>query len=670
LVRISLLGGLDVTSADGTPVRFATRKSSLLLAALVLAGRRGHRREQLAEAFWPGRSDAQARNSLRQALVDIRRAFPNDSAGAIRIEGDQETVALTAGLDEADIWMFDRKLDEGRPADLAVAADLYRGDLLAGVVPDGLEEWFGPYQSTYQRKALQLVERLSLALPTSGSAEEAACDNLAERLVASDPTAEPAHRALIRIHAHRGHENAALRQFELCRAALKKHIGLEPEAQTNSLAASLRQPKRATPSGAAVAPQIVSLTQAPPPASHYDDRPSLAVLPFQNLSSDQTQQYFADGMVADIITALAQFRQLFVIARNSSFAYREQAVDTKQIGRELGVRYLVQGSVQKAGERLRIAAQLLDSSTGLHLWAGRFDGTLAEVFDLQDQIASSIVGAIAPKLEEAEIERAKRKPTEDLDAYDYYLRGLAAHDRAVVDRETMDQALQFFMRAIGHDQAFAAAYARAARCYATRKSNRWMVDRVGETAEAIRLATRAVELGRDDATALSFGGYVLGYIAGDVDESAACIDRALELNPNLAAAWGYSAWVQACLGEPEKAVQRAAQAMRLSPLDPRLFAWEFCTALAHFCAGRHNDAVGWAKRSLRSQPNYASAMRVATASYVLSGRPAEGEKMMARLRQLDPTLRLSNLAEVLPPFQRLEDRNNYIEALGKAGLPE
>lgn len=351
-MRIRLLGDLDVISRNQEPVRFATRKSSLLFAALVLAGRRGHRREQVAEAFWPGRSDAQARNSMRQALVDIRRSFPNDGATGIKIEGDQETITLTAGVDEADVWIFDRKIEEGRPTDLTVAADLYRGDVLAGVVPDGLEEWFGPYQSTYQRKALRLVERLSLTLPTDGSAEEAACESLAERLLASDLTAEPAHRALIRVHAHRGHENAALRQFEQCRAVLKKHLGVEPEAQTSSLAASLRAPDGTKSPTTVVVHQIASHTSSVP-ASHYD-RPSVAVLPFQNLSGDQMQEYFADGIVEDIITALAQFRHLFVIARNSSFTFRERAVDIKQIGIELGVRYIVEGSVRKAGERLRI----------------------------------------------------------------------------------------------------------------------------------------------------------------------------------------------------------------------------------------------------------------------------------------------------------------------------
>jgi TolB-like protein/DNA-binding SARP family transcriptional activator/Tfp pilus assembly protein PilF len=669
-MRIRLLGDLEVMSPEGRPVRFATRKSSLLFAALVLAGRRGHRREQLSEALWPGRDDAQARNNLRQALVDIRRSFPTGNGAAIYIEGDQDAVSLIAGPDEADIWAFDRKLDDGRAADLVFAADLYRGDLLAGeAIPDGLDEWFAPHQSRYQRKAWQLVERLSLALPAPGAGEEAACEGLAERLLASDPTAEPAHRALIRIHAHRGHENAAVRQFELCRAALKKHLDAEPEAQTSSLLASLQSRERTEYQQTVPAPDIVSQPQVFSIPTKLHDQPSVAVMPFQNLSGDPEQEYFADGIVEEIITALAHFRHLLVVARNSSFTYRGRAVDVKQVGRELGVRYVVEGSVRRAGDRLRIAGQLIDASTGAHLWADRFDGTLAEVFDLQDQVASSVVGAIAPKMEQAEIERARRKPTESLEAYDYYLRGLAMFDRTL-SREGADEALRLFKQAIARDPEFALAYARAARCYATRKSNGWMIDRTEEITEATRLAKRAVDLGRHDAIALSFGGYVLGYVGGDIEESAACIDHALVLNPNLAVAWGVSSWVKACLGEPDKAVEHAALAMRLSPLDPRLFAWQFNTGLAHFCAGHYDDAVAWAGKSLRHQPNYPSAMRVAAAGHALAGRLAEAQEMIARLCEFDPALRLSNIADVLPPFRRPDDRNRYIEALRKAGLPE
>ena len=404
------------------------------------------------------------------------------------------------------------------------------------------------------------------------------------------------------------------------------------------------------------------------PALALPDKPSIAVLPFENMSGDAMQEYFADGMVEDIITALSRFRNLFVIARNSSFTYKGRAVDVKRVGRELGVRYVLEGSVRRAGDRLRIAGQLIDASTGANLWADRFDGALAEVFELQDQVAASVVGAIMPKVEEAEIERAKRKPTGNLDAYDYYLRGLAIANR--ITREASDEALRLFNTSIERDPDFALAHARAAFCYVYRKTNRWMIDRKKEIAEAGRLARLAVELGRDDAVALAYGGFVLGYVVGDLENGSAFIERALALNSNLAAAWGFSGWSKVCFGEPDTAIKRAEFAIRLSPVDPRIFAWQHYIALAHLSAGRYDEAASWAERALRENPNMAAPVRVAAVSYALAGRIAEARQIMKRIRQLDPELRLSNLGDVLPPFRRAEDRARFADGLRRAGLPE
>jgi tetratricopeptide (TPR) repeat protein len=361
-------------------------------------------------------------------------------------------------------------------------------------------------------------------------------------------------------------------------------------------------------------------------------------------------------------------RWLFVIARNSSFTYKGRATDVKQVGRELGVRYVLEGSVRKAADRLRIAGQLIDASIGATLWADRFDGALDEVFALQDQVAASVVGAVAPRLEQAEIERAKRKPTESLDAYDYYLRGLAVVNR--VTEEAINEALQLFKKAIEHDPDFAVAHARAAQCYAFRKANHWIVDRAREVAEADRLARRAVDLGRDDAVALSYGGFVLGYVAGELDDCAAFVERALVFNPNLAAAWGHSGWIKMCFGEPDTAIEHEARAMRLSPLDPRIFVWQSYTAQAHMHAGRYDDAAAWAEKALRDQVDYANPRRIAAASHALAGRLSEARKHMAWLRQIAPALRISNLGDVLAPLRRPEHRARYVEGLRKAGLPE
>ena len=403
------------------------------------------------------------------------------------------------------------------------------------------------------------------------------------------------------------------------------------------------------------------------PALPLPTKPSIAVLPFNNMSGDPEQEYFADGMVEEIITALSRMRWLFVIARNSSFTYKGRAVDVKQVGRELGVRYVLEGGVRKAANRVRITAQLIDASTGAHLWADRFEGTLEDIFDLQDRVTASVVGAIAPKLEQAEIERVRHKPTESLDAYDYYLRGLAtSHPRT---RELNDEALRLFYKAIELDPEFSSAYGMAAWCYARRKGSRWMVDRVKETAETARLARRVVELGKEDAVALSTGGFALAYVVGDLDDGAAVLDQALVLNPNLAVAWTFSGWVRIFLGEHEMALEHFARSMRLSPLDPLMYVAQNGIALAHFCTGRYDEASSWAEKALLESPNYYPALRVFAASNALAGRLEDAQKAMARLCEMDPTVRVSDLRDLILR-RRPEDVTRYAEGLRKAGLPE
>jgi TolB-like protein/class 3 adenylate cyclase/Tfp pilus assembly protein PilF len=402
------------------------------------------------------------------------------------------------------------------------------------------------------------------------------------------------------------------------------------------------------------------------PAPALPDKPSIAVLPFNNMSGDPEQEYFADGMVEEIITALSRTRWLFVIARNSSFIYKGRAVDVKQVGHELGVRYVLEGGVRKAANRVRITAQLIDVSTGAHLWADRFDGSLEDIFDLQDQVTASVVGAIARKLEQAEIERAKRKPTESLDAYDYFLRGMANTHQ--MTRETYSEALRLFNRAIELDPSFASAHGGAAYCYSLAKSIGQRMERK-EITEATRLARRAVELDQEDAVALTIGGIALAYVGGDVEDGAAAIDRALVLNPNLAAAWHFSGWVRVYLGEPGAAIEHLTQAMRLSPLDPYAVGMNTAMAFAHFFAGRYDEAWLWADKAVRGEPRFFPAVRIAAASSALAGRLEDAQNFMTRLRQRDPTFRVSHV-KTASTLRRPEDRMRFAEGLRKAGLPE
>lgn len=403
------------------------------------------------------------------------------------------------------------------------------------------------------------------------------------------------------------------------------------------------------------------------PASPSPEKPSIAVLPFQNMSGDPEQEYFADGIVEEIITALSHFRWLSVIARNSSFTYKGKNVDVKQVGRELGARYVLEGSVRKSGDRVRITGQMIDASTGTHLWADRFDGALQDIFDLQDRVTAKVVGEIAPRLEQVEIERAKRKQTENLDAYDYFLRALASlHEWT---RDSNDEALRLFYRAIELDPGFASAYGLAAMCFHWRKVNGWIVDPAQEIAEAERLGRRAVALGPDDAVALSCGGYTLVFVAHDLNDGPAFIERALALNPNLAWALFSSGWTKAFLGDPEGAIAQLTHAIQLSPLDPHGFRARGGIAFAHFLAGRYEEAITWAEAALRQRPTYMAAIRELAAANALAGRLPDAQKAMARLRQYDPTRRVSTVKDWVP-FRRPDDLKRLEEGLRLAGLPE
>jgi len=399
------------------------------------------------------------------------------------------------------------------------------------------------------------------------------------------------------------------------------------------------------------------------------DKPSIAVLPFANMSGDSEQEYFADGVVEEIITALSRLRWLFVIARNSTFVYKGRAVDVKQIGRELGVRYVLEGSVRRAGNKVRITGQLIDCTRGAHLWADRFDGSLEDVFDLQDQVTASVVAAIAPKLEQAEIERSRRKPTESLDAYDYYLRGLAAVHQWTKPNSV--EALSNFHRAIDLDPAFAAAYGMAARCYSMRKVAGWTEDAAKEIAEADRLARRAATLGRDDAVALATAGIALSFVVGDLDRGRELTDLAITIDPNMAWAWLFSGWTRVWLGEPEPARDHVARALRLSPVDPHRSSMYAAMASTYLFTGQHDEALVWAERAMRDRWFLFSKVLVA-ASAALAGNLDRAREAVEQIGSSHPGVSISSLSSPGGsfPLRRSQDRAKLADALRKAALPE
>jgi TolB-like protein len=378
-------------------------------------------------------------------------------------------------------------------------------------------------------------------------------------------------------------------------------------------------------------------------------------LPFTNMSGDPEQEYFADGMVEEIITALSRIRWLFVIARNSSFIYKGKAIDIKQVGCELGVRYVLEGSVRKAGQKVRITGQLIDALDGTHLWADRFDGSVENVFDLQDTVAIKVAGAIEPTLQAAEIRRSSTRPTQDLNAYDLYLRALPLWRS--LNRSDLFNALELLEAAIQHDPRFGPALALAAVCRHHLDINGWTENRETNRHSAIDLARRAILVAGDDPDVLAYSGFALGYFGEDIGSATALIDRALELNANFARGWFWSGWVRLYAGDLETAIRHFETSMRLSPRD-RWAIHLTGLGIADFFGRRFDEAAAKLRASLDEIPGHATTYRFLAASYAHMGKLDDARDILKRLRALTPVVMPS-----LTNFRKSEHR-----ALLLAGL--
>lgn len=396
------------------------------------------------------------------------------------------------------------------------------------------------------------------------------------------------------------------------------------------------------------------------------DKPSIAVLPFQNISDDAGQEYFADGLVDDIITALSRFKAFLVIDRYSSFAYKGKTADIKRIGQELAVRYLLEGSVRKSNKRIRINAQLIEAATGTHLWAHQFDGALGDIFDLQDRITQQTVGAIAPEVERAEFERARRTRSGRLDAVTAYYLG-AQHIHFPTRPKNNDIAASYFEQAIALDPGFAPAYGGVANCIAWRRANKWPGDNAKEDARVLQLADRLKEIGTDDALALSAVGFLLFWFALDFEAGIEFIESAIRSNPNFARALHARGLIRSWQGETDAAIAQLEHALRLSPHDLFKYNALLGLALAHHSAGRHNEASEWTDKAVRALPPAHYVGRVqAILCYVGAGRLGDARKLMAEALHQFPDLKCSTVtAPHFSPALRAE----LFEALVRAGLP-
>ncbi len=391
------------------------------------------------------------------------------------------------------------------------------------------------------------------------------------------------------------------------------------------------------------------------PSIALPDKPSIAVLPFQNMSGDPEQEYFADGMVEEIITALSRIRWLFVIARNSSFTYKGQPVDVKQVGRELGVRYVLEGSVRKAAGRVRITAQLIDALTGTHLWADRFDGSLEDVFELQDKVAISVAGVIEPTLQTAEIRRSSARPTSDLTAYDFYLRALPHQFSFASDRSAL--VLDLLGRAIDRDPRYGPALAVAAFFHAQLDVNGWTDDREATRRTAIDLARRALRTAPDDPEVLAPSAFVLAWFGEDINVAIGLVDRCLDLNPSFARGWYWSAVLRLFAGQPDLAIKHFEASLRLSPRE-RFGAPLTGIGIALFFSRRFDEAVAKLRMALEQLPTFALPYQFLASCFAHMGRIDEARDIVSQLRSLTPVVVPSGAQ-----FRNPEQRELYLSGL-------
>jgi TolB-like protein len=404
-----------------------------------------------------------------------------------------------------------------------------------------------------------------------------------------------------------------------------------------------------------------------PTALELPEKPSIAVLPFLNLSGDPEQEYFADGIVEDIITALSRVKSFFIIARNSSFTYKGQAVDVKQVSRELGVRYVLEGSVQKVGNKVRITPQLIDGTNGAHVWADSFDGTLENIFDLQDRITASIVTAIEPSLQLAEIERLKQKPPANFDAYDLHLR--ATQHFYEFTKESLAAAIVCLKKALIIDPNYAPAMALAASCFAWRRALGWAQDVTGEATEGLRLASRAVELGKDRSGVLWGAAFTVLVLAMDAQQAKELVYRSLLLNPNSAGPLGLAGSLETFTANPTKGLELLRRAERLNPRDPTWWMRTSHIALAHFVEGRFDQAASWARKTLAQNPRHAPVLGVLAASLAKVGQKDQAAEVVRDLLKLEPQLTLSKL-RARTMYMDEGVWNKLADGLRLAGLPE
>lgn len=652
-LQLNLLGGFEARLATGQSLDIVARKSRALLAYLALPTGRAHSRDALVGLLWGDRGEEQARNSLRQAITELGRAFVSIEPSPLL--KNRDTLALDSTVVEVDALLFEGLVASDRTDDLRRAVALYAGDFLEGlgIRDPSFEEWL---LAERQRLRLLVIAALGklLRLETGGDAGA-----VAQRLLALDPLQEEVHRAIMRLHAEAGEVGLAERQYESCRDILKRELDILPSAETENLHRRIRSGREEHPMGDSSPTMAPAVPVGDPGAAAAIDpsKPTIAILPFRNLGEDPAQRYFSDGITEDIITELGRFHLVTVIARDSSFNLRDQPLDVTEIGRRLGVQYLVDGSVRRAGDRVLISARLIEADTGSQLWSERYDRRFTDIFAVQDEVVQAIAGVLPGRILAAGGRSARRKRPENLAAYDCLLRGLELH--LTFDHADSAMARAMFEKAIALDPAMAPAHT----WLAVLQLRDWWSRRSPTALDhAFALARQGVALDGNDATCHAVLGNV--YLERRrLDEAAAHLERAVALNPNGPAEAVSMGSLLAYLGRAAEGVTWIDRAFRLNPFAPPWY--HSAHGMVLYAARQYTGAISAFGRIVAKR-DHAWEIIYLAASHGQLGHRDESRALIEAYHATGPALPMLQFA-ANEPYRNAADLEHLLDGLRKAG---
>lgn len=659
-LRLCLLGGFRLRNHAGQDIHLPTKKAALLLALMATEPDARVSREKLCRTLWPDSADPQAKNSLRQVLSSLRKAL--NIGGASVLDADTRHVWINDPGKYIDVACFHTLANSIDRMDLERAANLFRGEFLEGfaVLPD-LEGWLRDKRSDLHREAAALAEALSHEITSPQAESSSPCLELSRRLLANDPTVEAAHRAIIRIHQKAGNTTEARKQFEACKSAVLAEIQAEPEPVTCALLDE--GVKEVSTEG--MMPDTAS--KLPSTGLKTDSRPSLVVLPFDDLSNDQGD-YFAEGVVEEITSALSCVGDFFVIARQTALTYKNRIVPMEEIGSQLGVSYAVEGSLKRSGALLRLHVHLVDTATSRQIWSDRFDGSIDDVFELQDKIAREVAIAISPSIRSEEINRAKTMPVKSREAYELVLAGFPG--LWAQTKQGNRKARNRFERAWEIAPGYGRAGALLAWCHAQDVTYLWSDDPIASQSQCIQCLDRAMPHIQSDPTALAAAGAAMGQGEGNLEKAHRLLEQALTIDPNNAWAWARLAWNHFFAGRYNEARQGFETAKKLSPLDPMGFNIENGLAGVLFVEGQFTEAAEVSRKNFENNKSRTWSLRQYAAYAALGGDIDTAKEAMIRYLADHPDVTIASNRRFHPQRNNAHYMALFTEGLRLAGMAE